>query len=296
MHRSRTLILTAIFLLTSGGCSVNILENFANKETNGAYYQNAEAMINSADYNGAITELAKIKGAYASSNPVISLKASAFLGRCSGKPFLTLVTDLGNIGATRLFPWLLSEFIGASSSKIDDCITAQNLILSLGVVGVRSNNDNLILVLIELAKLGKILTYYADLAQTGTRTAAYDSCAVNGSSRPAAAAGSAISDADIGEFGAGIAMIVENLTALSGKVTFGSGTLTNVTGVCTALNGFAPAYNFCAATDPVTYATNTNFRKGVRSLIIEGSALGLQGGACPAVAPNDISIGGCNCP
>ena len=90
MQRPRTLFLATILLLANASCSVNILENFADKETNGAYYNEAVKMINNADYDGAITEIAKMKGSYATSDAVISLKASAYTGRCSGKTILTL--------------------------------------------------------------------------------------------------------------------------------------------------------------------------------------------------------------
>ncbi len=288
MRSLGTVFLSVVLVFATSSCSVNILENFADKTTNGALYEEAIKKINNADYDGAIADIAKMKGSFAATDKVTSLKASAYGGRC-GLVFLDFVSALGGIGTTRLFPFLLAEFVGASSSKIDDCVTAQNLIQSIGTVAERSNDDNMFIALLEMAKLGKILTYYADVAQTGTVTAAYDPCLVGGPPRPAA--GGNISDVDAAEFGAGIAIIVENLTALAGAVDLGSGTLTDVSALCASLGVLGAAYNFCTVTDPALYTANHIL--AVRSLILEGSAIGLQGGACPVAG--DVTNPACRC-
>ncbi len=261
------------------GCSVNILENFANKKSNGALYYDAQKAMDAHDYDGALAKIVLMTGTYATSTPVLVLKASAYGGLC-GFDFLTFAKALQGIGATRVFPFLLANFDAASATAIDNCVLAQNTILSIGSLAERSDDNNFFLAMIVLAKIGNILSYNADAARAGTGLAGFDPCAAGG----ARAMGGPMTDGDARELGVGIALAATNLTAVAGKVSAGSGVLSNIASVCSAL---PVGYNFCAVTDPA--ALTASEVKGVRTLVKENSVIGL-GTNCTG----DVSA--CNCP
>ena len=272
-------VLCIYFLAMNLSCSVNILETFANKTTNEALYNDAQTLMNDGDYSGALTKIAAMTGAYSSLEKVIYLKATAYGGIC-GLNFLTFVQNFAAIGATRLFPFFLSSFQSSSSAKIDACITAQNLLTGIGAVGVRSNDENTLLMMLAFAKIGNITAFYADSAPVdGVADAAYDVCAVGG----ARTAGAAITDNDARELGTGITLAMEALAAIASTVNLGSGSLTALSGLCTLLG--AGGANFCSKTDPTTFSAIEV--KGIRTLFKESTVVGL--GTCTG----DITV--CNC-
>ena len=149
------IFLLFIFLSMSLSCSVNVLTSFADKNTNAAIYEDAKKQINGKDYGGAITTLAKLTGAFAADRKVIALKASAYAGLC-GFEFIPFALALKNITGTRLFPFLINYFRSGSGTKIDNCTTAQDLIESIGAVGLRTDDENMFLAVISFAKIGAV--------------------------------------------------------------------------------------------------------------------------------------------
>lgn len=260
-------------------CSGNILETFSKTDTNQSLFEDAQTAINSADYNRALSKIASMSGNFPNTAPVLELKASAFAGLC-GFNFLNFVTALQGIGAQNLFKFLLATFDAGMSANINNCVSAQNAIQSIGPVGLRSTDENFFLAMLAFAKVGNILSFYADPTHVGTAVAGYDSCAV-GALRTA---GSGMTDSDARELGVGLSIAAVNLASVSGKVTLASGILTAINGVCGALPASS---NFCAVTDPA--ALTVNEVKGVRSLVKESTVIGL-GANCVG----DVTV--CNCP
>jgi hypothetical protein len=270
--------LAILLLFVNLNCSVNVLETFGDKNTNEALYIDALKAITDGDYAGGLAKIALMTGAYPAMEKVVTLKASAYGGIC-GINFLTFAQDLGAM-TTNLFPFLVSEFKGATSTKIDACLTGQDLITGIGAVGVRNNDENMLLLLLAFAKIGNILSFYADTAPAdGSADAAYNVCTVGGSRT----AGGAISDSDARELGTGITLALEALTAVGSSVNLGSGSLTTLNSVCASLG---PA-NFCAITVPSAFSVAQV--KGVRTMFKESTVIGL-GTNCTG----DVSV--CNCP
>jgi hypothetical protein len=265
-------------------CSVNILENFADKTTNDALYVDAQLLMSKRDYSGALAKIAGMTGDYPAKREVLMLKASAYGGLC-GLDFLDFVGRLGDMGGTRLFPLLLDAFrAGTTTDSIENCKLAQATIESIGATSVRTGDENMLMVLILFSKIGNILSYYADADQDGTVTASYDVCAIGGGTR---AAGGAIDDDDLRELGTGITLAVQNIGAVSSTVDLGADSLDDVQNACAQLASVNPAYDFCAVTDPADF-TATQL-KGIRSLLKEDQSVGL-GANCSG----DLTA--CNCP
>jgi hypothetical protein len=262
-------------------CSVNILENFADKTTNDALYVDAQLLMSKRDYNGALAKIADMTGDYPAKREVLMLKASAYGGLC-GLDFLDFVKKLGNMGSTRLFPLLLGAFrAGTTTDSIDNCKLAQATIETIGVTAARTGDENMLMVLVLFSKIGNILSYYADTDQDGVVTAAYDVCPAGGGTRTA---GGAIDDSDLRELGTGITLAIQNLDALSSTVDLGSGSISDIKSVCSQLPG---AYNFCSITDPADFTPDQV--KGIRSLLKEDQTVGL-GANCSG----DVTV--CFCP
>lgn len=267
-------------------CSVNILENFADKTTNQALYVDAKKLMNAGDYDGALAKIALITGSFANNHEVIALKASAYAGRC-GLVFLPFVEALGGLSSTRLFPLLMNHFrSGTTTAKIDDCTAAEGLIESIGTTAQRTNDENMLLILIAFAKIGQALSFYADSDQDGTVTNNYDVCAVGGSR----AAGGDIPTSDMTEVAWSLVTAINNINAVSSSVDLGDESLSDIQAGCALLASVNAAYDFCSVTDKASFTTD--HLKGVRSLIKEDQDVGLdtlQGGC-------DGGVATCNCP
>ncbi len=279
-------LLCAALLVGNVNCSVNVLEIFADKTTNEALYVDAKRKMNEGDYEGALEIIDSMTDDYEAQREVVVLKASAYAGIC-GLVFLPFVEALGDLGTTRLFPLLLSHFRGgATVAKIDACIEAETLVTGIGTIAQRTNDENLLLLMISFAKMGVILSYYGDVDQDGTVTAAYDVCADGGGSRTA---GGAIAEADARQFGTGLTQAMANIQAVSSSIDLGGSSLTAISDACADLAAIPPAgdYDFCSVTDPDDFTTEHLY--AIRSLLKEDSVVGLDSMGCNG----DVSV--CEC-
>jgi hypothetical protein len=150
-------------------------------------------------------------------------------------------------------------------------VAAEDLIESIGPVTVRTSNENMFLALISFAKIGAILSTYADADQDGAVTVGYDSCTVG---VVGARAAGDLTDADARQLGTGLALAMANITAVSSTVDLGNGSLLALTDACADL---PPALNFCTLTDPADF-NPADTLKGVRTFVRENSVVGL--GSC----------------
>ncbi|MGE4130867.1 MAG: hypothetical protein AB7F86_04480 [Bdellovibrionales bacterium] len=262
--------LATVFVLSTS-CSVNILENFANKNTDNARLEAAKILINNGDYSGAISKLDEITGTLASDRGTVALRASAYAGLC-GLNFLNFVQAFSST-SLRFFPFLLSHFVGGTTTTAGYCLTAENLVESIGTSSARTNDENMLLLVISLAKVGNYLNAYADTNNDGSGDAGFDFCA-SGS----------LPDADTQEIGTGITLAIEALTALSGSVSLGSSSLSTINTACSSMVG---GYDFCSVTDPSAFTANQI--KGIRTILNEDSSVGV-GTNCSG------NVSACACP
>lgn len=252
-------------LLGNLSCSVNILENFADKNSNEALLQAAELLINAGDYTGALAKLALMTGSAAASREAISMKAKAYGGLC-GLNTIQFVLALQSLGTSKLLPFLVNHFrSGASTTRAANCRLAEDLIESIGsTAAARTLDENLLLTLISFAKIGNILSFYTDTApQDGVAQNAADVCTTGN-----------MPDVDAGEFGTGFTLASASLTAIGAQVQVLADIATAVSGIC----GGAPFSTLCAKTDPTGFSGPELL--AIRSLAQEGSALGLNLGTC----------------
>lgn len=264
-----------VFLVCSNlSCSVNVLETFADKNTNEAYYVDALKLLNDGYYTEALEKINLMTGSYAASRKVLRLKADAYGGLC-GINFLSFVEAFAGLSGT-LLPFLMSTYRTGTLTNADACKEAEDIIESIAASADRTNDEHVRMMVIGFAKIGNILGHYADTNDDGTADAGYNVCLDVG--------GTDISDAYAREVGTGITLAMDALTRLAGNVNLGSGTLTTLQTLC----GSLPAnYDFCAITDPTTF--DADEVKGIRTLLKEDNVIGL-GADC------DGDITTCNCP
>lgn len=287
MRYGLSILVLSTTLFSSLSCSVNILDTFADKTTNEAHYVNAVQYVNQANYTAALNEISLITGAFLHDPKVVTLSASAYAGVC-GLNFLTFVQALKGIGTTRIFPFLLSQFKGGTSAKVDACIAAEGLLNSLGSTALRTSDQNVLAALVGFAKIGTILGMYADSNQDGIPDPGYDACVETPrATRPSTPVAGDWYDSDLRQLGTGITLAFNSLSAVSASVSLGAGSLSAIVGACGLFSGALASYNFCSVTDPVVFTTAQ--LKGIKSMLKESSSVGL-GTNCTG----DITA--CNCP
>lgn len=266
--------LCVFFVVPNLSCSVNILETFADKNTNEAYYVDALKLINDGYYTEALEKIDLMTGSYPSSRKVLRLKADAYGGLC-GINFLSFVEAFAGLTGT-LMPFLMSTYRTGTLTNADACKEAEDIIESIAASADRTNDEHVRMMVIGFAKIGNILGHYADTDDDGTADAGYNVCLDVG--------GTDISDAYAREVGTGLTLAIDALTRLAGSVNLGSSTLSTIQTLCSSL----PAnYQFCSITDPATF--DVDEVKGIRTLLKEDNVIGL-GADC------DGDISTCNCP
>lgn len=278
MRVLKIMMILCYFIAT--GCSVNILSEFGDRTTDKALLFDAQMLINESDWAGAIDKFSEMTDGFRAERDVRVLEASAYAGRC-GLNFLDMIDLLANLGATKLFLQLMTDFPGSNAQDISDCVQAETLLKAVDVDAAdRTTDENLLMTFVEFAKIGAILSTYADAsAPFGTTEWANGDSCLPGS----------LPDADADELGVAIANAVASLTEVAASSSLGGDQLTDFTAFCTAIDstpGLGASYNFCTALN--TGAMTGNMRKAVRSIIQENQYVGI--GSCNNTLANCVCL------
>jgi hypothetical protein len=146
----------------------------------------------------------------------------------------------------------------------------------------------MLMVLVSFAKIGNVLSLYADSDQDGVTDAGLNPCTFTPrATRPSTPVSGDWYEDDLREFGTGVTLAIENITAVSSSIDLGADSLSDINDACGQFSGPLSAYNFCSITDPTAF--DGTQLKGVMSLLKESSVVGL-GSDCTG----DITA--CYCP
>jgi hypothetical protein len=161
--------------LTGEGC--NLFGDFGSNTSDEAIIFHATQQLDASQWTGAIETLETLSAAGQASTQAIELFASAFAGR-GGLNLITLSQDIQNAqSGLTFFQLAMLSFTGATVSQINDLITAEGYIQSISVVAAnRSADENILMLFIEIAKLGSILSNNADPLANGVLSPTFDSC------------------------------------------------------------------------------------------------------------------------
>ena len=118
----------SIFLSISlNSCGGNILSEFADKESDPALLKAMQIHTNKFEWDDAISKYSQMSTEFASKREVLVVLASAYAGKC-GLRFIELAQNIGDMGVTLLFKFLMRQFPNSTSSNRDDCKLAENAI------------------------------------------------------------------------------------------------------------------------------------------------------------------------
>ncbi len=221
------------------GCD-NILEETAKKDTREAVYYQAKKAMDSKDYDTAITLMLSLGPTFLAQRDVAAVYASAYSGRC-GLDFVQLVSDLENVGASpSVLLYLMGIFPNGTDAKITDCVLAEGILKSFGNESARTDDENVLMGLSSLTKVGIVLNRYADSDNDGVADAGFDHCDATD-----------LPDDAVGEIGTGIGLSLLSISAVASDLS--SDTFTAITDLC-ALD---PSLNaFCTTTDKNNFTAN----------------------------------------
>jgi hypothetical protein len=160
-----------ILIIVAGTLSCtgsNLYKDLAsNKESDAALFEDAQKLIDSGDYTGAIAKLRATSTAFQAEARTKESLAGAYAARC-GMEFLPFVQNLTSGSSTGLFKLAMNSFVGVDTSNYADCKTAETIVESIGGIDARTQSQNLFLMILELAKLGNRIRANADTAPTST--------------------------------------------------------------------------------------------------------------------------------
>ncbi len=253
------LLILSFMLMLLTGCK-NLLNETAKKDTPDAIFYEAKLLLNERNYDGAIALMQTLGPSYLEQRSVALIYASAYSGRC-GLEFVDFVSDLENIGAaSNMFVFLMQQYPGVLDANVSDCVFSESIINAIGAYNVRSDDENILMGLSSLTKVGTILSRYADTDANGAVDAAFDHCDLND-----------FPDQAVRQIGTGIANSILSISEVATDIS--SDALTEITSIC-ALD---PNLNvFCTTTDPNAYSVNE-----VRVLRAILGSTGQGIGACP---------------
>jgi len=254
-----TKVILILLLAMSAGCR-NMLHETAKKDTAAARFYEAKLKMNELDYSGAITILQSLGPTFLAQRHVALVYASAYSGRC-GLNFVSLLDALEGIGAaSSMFSFFMAYSANGTDEKILDCVFAESVLNALGDQTQRLPDENILMGMSSITKVGTVLSRYADSDADGAADAGFDHCDLTD-----------FPDDAVREIGTGIAQSILSITAVASDIA--GDTLAEITDIC-ALD---PALNvFCTTTDKNTYSAN---EVRVLRAILASTNQGI--GACP---------------
>lgn len=264
----RLLIISLVMSLTTSCSDPNILEDFSQTESDEAYFIEAQKKVDNLEFTLALDILEnKISAGYQQRVKVKELRAGAYAGRC-GFTFADIFAGIQNSSTTNIFPYFMSIF-GYTTVIPAACDNAITIMESLGSVLTRTNDQNLFLSILGLARVGTTLKSKLDgTIQDGVAEGAYltgynvchnyvagvaDDGWANVPPLPAPetmpVSGRTITDADVKKIASGVGLIFENISALGGAMSGGNSVVTALESALTQCESL-PGGPDCQVTDP----------------------------------------------
>lgn len=244
-----------LLLFNLMGCNKNILEETAKTDTTQARFYEAKLQMNDGNYTTAIQILDSLGPSFLAQREVALVYASAFSGRC-GLNFVNLLTQLDSVGsASTLFVFLMNLFPEGTDSKIGDCVISESTLNTIGVYSARTADENILMGLSSITKVGTVLSRYADTDGDGSADAGFDHCDLTD-----------FPDNAVREIGTGIANAILSINQVGSAVS--TDTLSEILAIC----GMNPNLNvFCTTTDKTAYtATEVTFLRSILASTGEG--------------------------
>ncbi len=220
--RNFGLYLGVFYLALTGGGGCNLFTDFPSTNTDQAIIDTATNEIDQSQWTAAIATLQTLSPATLATESVQLLLATAYAGR-GGLNLLSLSNTIQNTAGLPFFVVLMKAFPGATNANIADEISAEGIMQGINLNAAnRTNDENVFMVFMEMAKLGDILSARADTLNDGVVDPTFDACVDT-------------SIADVNQVAASIGNIIASVQA-SG-LTVGAGLIGTLTAKCAQLGG-----------------------------------------------------------
>lgn len=275
MSRKTWFYKTKIFVLISAlssnmGCA-NLFLEMADKTTDDALYFAAKLKADQYDWTGAITDIGNTTADFQARRDVRVFLAGLYAGRC-GLDLIDLSNKIQNAGSTSLFSVLLAAFVGKTQTHLDDCLTAETILKSVGATaGTRTTEENIKMAFVAMAKMGVILNIRADADADGALDAGFTPCNSNTATGDADMPATDASNADLTEMITGIALVFTSLAGIGSSI--GGATWDEIDTVCSTTFNTLGVPNIC---DRVNRAdVGAGETKAMRAAIVDNTTFGL---------------------
>lgn len=306
----RTLILLLSLTLTTSCGQPNLLTDVSETDSDEALFFEAKKKIDKLEWSAAIDIIEnQMSDGYAAQVDVQEALAGAYAGKC-GFTFVDIINGLKNSSSTSIFPFFMSIFAG-NTLDTSACDRSISIITSFGSVLQRTNDQNLFLTILGIARIGTTLGAKLDPTLDGVADGVYKtdfnvchnysggagSSATDGWSQtlplpslqnpfsipaPASSPARAVTDTDAKKVASGIGIIFENMSALAAVLSGGNSTLTALQDALTQCEAVAGAGN-CTATNVAAVTPELLYTIRV---LMDSSAMGF--GTCtPGTMPDD---------
>lgn len=139
----------------------NLLSDFAQTDSDQALYIEAKKKIDDMAWDDAISIIEnRLSASFQAQANVKETLAGAYVGKC-GLTFFELVDGLSNASPTRIFEYFMGVFKNMTLTP-DACEEAIAIIESIGGVSERTQDQNLFLAILGVARIGVTLSYKLD--------------------------------------------------------------------------------------------------------------------------------------
>ncbi|XGC80216.1 hypothetical protein ACES2L_12870 [Bdellovibrio bacteriovorus] len=236
----RIFIIFLSAVLTTSCGDPNLLTEFSQTDSDEALWVDAKKHIDDLEWEAAIDIIEnQMSAGFKARTEVKEGLAGAYVGKC-GLTFLEIVTGMTDAPSSNLFEYFMGIFKDMELDP-DSCETAIEIIQSLGTVSQRTQDQNLFLAILGIARLGVTLSYKLDqVDHDGQIDADSNVCTNNDALSPWPLAPVAIrqvmpretlnahylTDDDMRKVVSGFGLILENLAALTAAIGNDSDTIT----------------------------------------------------------------------
>ena len=196
----------SFLILGCTSCSYNVYTEWSDTETPEAFFFKAKEEINSKNFTQAISILEDLDPSFRLHRDRILVYASAYSGRC-GLIFFDFLTKIQKLELGTPFKAFMSAFEGSSEDQVKDCIQAESIIFeNIGDYRVRKKDENLYLGFNSMAKIGTILSAFADKNKDGKVDVGFSPCRDRN-----------LPDSMVREIGTGFSITLKSLGSLNEK-------------------------------------------------------------------------------
>ncbi|MFV3408448.1 hypothetical protein ACNH6C_07560 [Bdellovibrio bacteriovorus] len=270
-------IILLSLVLTTSCAQPNLLTDVSDTDSDDALYYEAKKKLDALEWDEAIDIIEnQLSPTYAAKVSVKETLAGAYAGKC-GFTFVDILSGMQNSPSANIFPFFVSIF-GGNTLDTASCDQAISIISGLGTVLQRTQDQNLFMTILGIARIGTTLGAKLDPTNDGVADGVYNtdfnvchnysggpgSAATDGWPQPGpipapvVAPTRTVTDIEAKKVASGIGLIFENISALASVLSGDNSTLTalqDALGQCELVAGAGncTATNEAAVTDELLY-------------------------------------------